>query len=108
RPAAGGGVGEDVAWKIAIPAARRDRLAGFRVALLKALDWVPVGAEMEAALESVVSSLGRLGCQVKVTQPDGLGDHRQHYALYLSLLSAVTSARVPAAGRRRGRDGVRR
>src|SRR5207253_6978527 len=98
--AAGPEVGEDVAWKIAIPAARRDRLAGFRVAVLPPLDWVPVDAEVAAALESVAAGLGRLGCPVKVTQPDGLGDHRQHYALYLSLLAAVTSARVPAADRR--------
>ena len=34
-------VGEDVAWMIAIPPARRDRLTGFRVAVLPALDWVP-------------------------------------------------------------------
>src|SRR5262250_1461512 len=93
-------VGEDVAWKIAIPPARRDRLAGFRVAVLPALDWVPVDAEAIAALDGLASSLGRLGCQVKVTQPDALGDHRQHYALYLTLLAAVTSARVPAADRR--------
>src|SRR5438067_678913 len=98
--AAGPEIGEDVAWKIAIPAARRDRLAGFRVAVLPALDWVPVDAEVAAALEGVASSLGRLGCQVKVVQPDALGDHRQHYALYLSLLAAVTSARVAAADRR--------
>src|SRR5436853_484198 len=84
--AAGPETGEDVAGKTAIPAARSDRLAGFRVAVLPPLDWVPVDAEVAAALESVAAGLGRLGCQVKVTQPDGLGDHRQHYALYLSLL----------------------
>src|SRR5207253_1263913 len=42
--AAGPEVGEDVAWEIAIPAARRDRLAGFRLAVLPPLDWVPVDA----------------------------------------------------------------
>src|SRR5437667_632913 len=68
--AAGAEVGEDVAWQITIPVARRDRLAGFRVAVLRALDWVPFDAEVTAALESLGSSLGRLGCQVKVTQPD--------------------------------------
>jgi len=98
--AAGPETGEDVAWKIAIPPARRDRLAGFRVAVLPALDWVAVDSEVAAALDGLASSLGRLGCQVKVVQPDALGDHRQHSALYLTLLAAVTSARVPAADRR--------
>src|SRR5262245_22852836 len=105
--AAGPEVGEDVAWKIALPAARRDRLAGFRVAVLPALDWAPVDAEVAAALDGLVSSLGRLGCQVKVTQPDALGDQRQHYALYLTLLAAVTSARVPAADRKARLDVMR-
>jgi len=105
--ASGPEVGEDVAWRIAIPAARRDRLSGFRVAVLPSLDWVPFDAEVAAALESTAASLGRLGCQVKATQPDALGDHRQHYALYLSLLAAVTSARVPAADRRARLDVLR-
>jgi amidase len=36
---------------------------------------------------------------VQVTQPEILGDHREHYALYLTLLMAITSARLPADGR---------
>jgi amidase len=37
---------------------------------------------------------------VKTAQPDALGDHRAHHELYLMLLTAVTSARVPEEGRR--------
>src|SRR5262249_45489405 len=81
--AVGPEVGEDVAWKIALPAARRDRLAGFRVAVLPALDWAPIDAEVAGALDGLASSLGRLGCQVKVAQPGALGGHRQHYAPHL-------------------------
>jgi len=98
--AAGPEVGEDVAWRLAIPPARRERLADFRVAVLPAIDWVPVDGEIAAALENLVARLGRLGCQVKTAQPEGFTDHRQHYALYLTLLAAVTSSRVPAAERR--------
>jgi amidase len=98
--AAGPEVGEDVAWRLAIPPARRERLADFRVAVLPALDWVPVDGEVAAALENLAARLGRLGCQVKTAQPEGLTDHRQHYALYLTLLAAVTSSRVPAEQRR--------
>jgi len=54
-----------------------------------------VDAEVATALDSVASRLGRLGCQVKTAQPDAFGDHRTHYALYLTLLAAVTSSRVP-------------
>ncbi len=97
--AAGPEVGEDVAWRLGIPPARHQRLAEFRVAVLPPIDWMPLDAEIAAALDSVASRLGRLGCQVKVAQPDALGDHRQHYALYLTLLSAVTSSRVPAEQR---------
>ena len=105
--AVGPEVGEDVAWKIAIPPARRDRLAGFRVAVLPALDWVAIDAEVTGVLDGLASNLSRLGCQVKVTQPDVLGDHRQHYALYLTLLAAMTSARVPADARRARLDLMR-
>src|SRR3989441_7432608 len=105
--AAGPEVGEDVAWRLGIPPARHQRLAEFRVAVLPAIDWMPLDAEIAAALDSVASRLGRLGCRVKVAQPDALGDHRQHYALYLTLLSAVTSSRVPAEQRLARLQGMR-
>ena len=105
--AAGPEVGEDVAWRLALPPARRERLAEFRVAVLPTPDWMPLDAEVAAAVESLASRLGRLGCQVKTAQPESLGDHRQHFALYLTLLSAVTSARVPAEQRRATLDVMR-
>jgi amidase len=98
--AAGPDAGEDVAWRIQLPAARHERLSSFRVAVLPPLDWVPLEAEIAAALESLAGRLGRLGCQVKQTQPEALGDHRQHFTLYLTLLSTMTAARLPADQRR--------
>jgi amidase len=98
--AAGADTGEDVAWRLALPPSRWQRLGDFRVAVLPWLDWVPVDAEIGAAVEALASRLGRLGCQVKTVQPDTLGDHRAHYALYLTLLTAVTSARITAEQRR--------
>jgi amidase len=97
--AAGAEVGEDVAWRLTLPAARRERIADFRVAVLPPLDWMPVDAEVTAALDAVTSRLSRVGAKVQVTQPEILGDHREHYALYLTLLGAVTSARLPAEAR---------
>ena len=94
--AAGAEVGEDVGWRLTLPPARRERLADFRVAVLPSFDWMPVDAEIAGALDAVMSRLGRVGCKVQVTQPEMLGDHREHYALYLTLLAAITSARLPA------------
>src|SRR5258705_4519371 len=93
--AAGPEAGEDVAWKLAMPPARRERLRDFRVAILPPVDWVPVDSEIAASLEDLAGRLGQLGCAVKRAQPEGLGDHRQHYELYLTLLSAGAARRVP-------------
>src|SRR5437764_994760 len=98
---AGPEVGEDVAWRLALPEARRTRLRDFRVAVLPPIDWLPVDGEIVAALERLASRLGRAGGTVKRAQPEGLGDHRRHHALYRSLLAAVTSARVSEEERHR-------
>jgi amidase len=98
--AGGPEVGEDVGWRLVLPPARRERLADFRVAVLPPIDWLPLDSEVAGALDALAGNLGRLGCQVKTAQPEALGDHRQHHALYLTLLAAVTSARVPAEQRR--------
>ena len=97
---AGPDVGEDVAWRVSLPAARRDRLADFRVAVLPPIPWHPVDAQIQGALEDLVSRLGRLGCVVKEAQPEGLGDHREYHGFYRTLLAAVTGARVDAETRR--------
>src|SRR5499426_3062024 len=97
--AASAEAGEDVAWRLTPLPARRERVAGFRVAVLPSLEWMPVDAEIAAALDAVTSQLGQVGCKVQMMQPEILGDHREHYALYLTLLAAVTSARLPAEQR---------
>jgi amidase len=98
--AAGPEAGEDVAWRLTLPPARRDRLADFRVAVLPRIDWVPVDEGLLAAQDELVSRLGGLGCQIKTAQPDPFGDHRRHYELYLTLLTAMTSIRMPEEARR--------
>jgi amidase len=98
---AGPDVGEDVAWRLELPAARQRRLAEFRVAVLPPIPWVAVDDEILAAQERVAGLLARLGATVKEIQPDALGDHREHHGLYRSLLAAITSARLDDEGRRR-------
>jgi amidase len=98
---AGPDVGEDVAWHVVLPPARRERFADFRVAVLPPIPWLLVDDEILAAQQQVATRLGRLGATVKEIQPEALGDHREHYALYRALLSAVTSARLGEAERQR-------
>jgi amidase len=96
----GADVGEDVAWRVEVPPARHARLADFRVGVLPPLPWLPVDDQLSSALDSLASRLAQLGCAVKRVQPDGLGDWREHHALYRSILSAVTGARLDEESRR--------
>ena len=97
---AGPEVGEDVAWRVTLPAARRERLADFRVAVLPPIPWLPVDEQITAALQDLAGRLAKLGAVVKEAQPDGLGDHREYHGFYRTLLSAVTGARVDPDTRR--------
>jgi amidase len=97
---AGPEVGEDVAWKVTLPAARRERLADFRVAILPPIPWLVVDGQITAALQDLAERLAKLGAVVKEVQPDGLGDHREYHGFYRTLLSAVTGARVDGETRR--------
>jgi amidase len=97
---AGPEVGEDVAWRVTLPAARRERLADFRVAVLPSIPWLPVDEQITAALHDLAGRLAKLGAVVKEAQPDGLGDHREYHGFYRTLLSAVTGARVDPDTRR--------
>jgi hypothetical protein len=94
-------VGEDVAWRVELPPPRHDRLADFRVAVLPAIPWVAVDAEISGALQEVATRLSRLGATVKEVLPDAFGDHRAHHQLYRSLLAAMTSARETVEGRQK-------
>ena len=97
---AGPEVGEDVAWKVTLPPARRERLADFRVAILPPIPWLPVDSQVTAAVQDLAARLAKLGAVVKEAQPEGLGDHREYHGFYRMVLSAVTGARADAEKRR--------
>ena len=97
---AGPDVGEDVAWRVSLPPARRDRLGDFRVAVLPPIPWLPVDDQIRAAQDDLMRRLAGLGCVVKEAQPEGLGDHREYHGFYRTLLAAVTGARMDAETRR--------
>jgi amidase len=75
----GADVGEDVAWRVVLPPSRGTRLSDFRVAVLPPIPWLPVDEQITAALEEIVTRLGRIGCTVKYTQPELVGDFRDHH-----------------------------
>lgn len=85
---AGPVVGEDVAWRLMFPPARQTSLAGFRVAILPRVAWLPVDTEITAALDDLAQRLGRLGTTVAEAQPEGF-DLWKHQEVYASLLHAV-------------------
>lgn len=87
--------GKSASWQISLPPPRHQILADYRVAVLPALPWLPVDREILDAQEQFITRLGQVGVRVKVTQPQGFGDLRQYYKLYLSIVSAISSKDVP-------------
>ncbi|HXJ80602.1 MAG TPA: amidase, partial [Candidatus Methylomirabilis sp.] len=96
---AGPEVGEDVAWRVELPAARRETLAEFRVGVLPPIPWIALDDRIATALEDVAARLVRAGCAVERVQPEGFGDWKEHYLLYRTLLVMMSSAGLPAERR---------
>jgi amidase len=92
---AGPPVGEDVAWRIELPAPRRERLADFRVAILPRPDWLPVDEEILAALNDLSGQLMHLGATVEYVAPPGI-DLREYLKTYLQILFAQSGGGAPA------------
>ncbi len=105
---AGPEVGEDTAWRLEVSPARHERLASFRVAVLPSIEWLPVDAEILAALDDVATRLGYIGAHVKEIGPQALGDLREYHRVYLSLLSALGTAGRAREDCRREAEEIRR
>jgi amidase len=91
---AGPSVGEDVAWRLELPAPRHTSLADFRVAILPSADWLPVDNEILAALEDLAARLRQQGATVAEAQPEGY-DLRAHEFTYTALLNLYIFADLP-------------
>lgn len=85
-------VGEDVAWKLELPASRHSSLSDFRVAVLPPIEWLPVDNEILAAQERLVKFLVDAGARVEETQPTAFRDVRSHHRVYSSILGLMTSS----------------
>jgi amidase len=94
-------LGEDVGWRLELPPARAETLSGFRVAIMPRLEWLPVSAQILDAVETLAGRLSRAGALVSVVAPESFGDLREHHALYISMLTAVTSAPLTQEQRQR-------
>jgi amidase len=94
-------VGADAAWSLKLPPPRHQRLSDFRIAVLPPEPWLPVEQETLDALRRTADELRYEGCTVHEVAPIVLGDLRDYYALFRSMMSVVTSARWSEEQRRR-------
>jgi amidase len=70
-------------------------MADFRVAVLPPIAWLPVDVEVVTALDELATQLGRVGSQVQVTQPEVLGDLRDYFGTYVSILAVWSTVGRP-------------
>jgi amidase len=105
---AGPDVGEDVAWRLQIPPSRHEQLTGFRVAVLPSIPWLPVDAEISAALDGLASKLARAGATIGQAQPETFDDLREYQSLYLSLLTVMTNVETSPDARRSLAEAAKR
>ncbi len=97
---AGPVVGEDAAWRLALPEARHARLQDFRVAVMPAMPWVKPASEMQGKVEALAQFLSQRGAKVAQAMP--AVDFEQYFGDYLRLLTVQTDARrsrAPSAKR---------
>ncbi|PON14694.1 amidase [Candidatus Entotheonella serta] len=85
--------GEDIGWQLALPAARHQRLADFRVALLPPPFGIRVFNAMLARLDALASWLSRQGAHVAEATP--AFDMAAYYHDYMRLLTIMVTVGTP-------------
>ena len=90
---------EEVAWNIAIPSPRHEKLEDYRVAILPQPNWLPLSNDVANAMDEVARIIAKYGTQVCEIQPEIFDDLRDIYKLNLSLLAAQTSFDISKAER---------
>jgi amidase len=91
----------ETAWQLRLPAARHLRLKDFRVAVLPAMQWLPVDGEIVSALNTLCDGLRKAGAMVREIGPAGVGDLRDHYRIFRAMMGFTVSAHWPNAVRER-------
>jgi amidase len=102
--------GEDVGWRLDLPASRHQRLAEFRVAMMPPRSLVQPSEEVQAKVNELASFLRRAGAHVAEAMPEV--DDDADFRDYLVLLTVLTSLGQDVAERKariddlNGRDDV--
>ncbi len=97
--------GEDVGWRLELPAARHERLGDFRVAIMPTLSLAQPSTEMHAKVDEIAAFLTKAGAKVAEAMP--ALDHDAYFADYMRLLTAITSQGTESRRPREGSDGDR-
>ena len=84
---------ESTGWRLDLPAARRERLADFRVAIMPPLSLVQPSSEMQGKVDELATFLSRSGAKVGEAMP--AVDHHTYLRDYMTLLVAITSQAQP-------------
>lgn len=90
----GPAAGEDIAWRLDLPAPRAERLADLRIAILPRFDWLPLDDEIAGATEAWASKLSNAGATVATVDPFD-GQFAAYFKTYLSILFSQSSADAP-------------
>lgn len=89
------GGGRAGAWALTMPAETRDKLAGFRIAIIDSDPHFPVDGSIRHALNKLGDALVLNGAQIDRSPALPIGS-LEHYELFLILLRGATSARFSA------------
>lgn len=90
---AGPEAGEAAAWQLHLPAARHERLADFRVAIMPPVLGVQPSSEMQQRVAELAAFLSKQGATVGEAMPPF--DAGQYYRDYSTLLTAITTQGIP-------------
>jgi amidase len=91
---------DGIAYKLALPPPRHEKLADFRVLVIDRHPLCPTAASISAALDGLTDRLAKLGCNVLRTSPK-MPDLARTTRNYVELLAAVFSADTPPEERLR-------
>ncbi|MFB8000875.1 amidase [Nocardia sp. NPDC056000] len=83
-----------IAYRLALPPARHDRLADFRVLIIEDHPLIPTGSAVRTALDDVAETLTRNGARVDRHSPL-LPDLTEAAILYVELLTSFAAAGFP-------------
>jgi amidase len=95
---AGPGGGEEVGYKLALPAPRHTKLSDFRVLVIDQFALAKLDSEVRAAINETAAGLERAGAKVSRASPL-LPDLIAAHAAYVRMLGTITSRRSPGEGR---------